>query len=201
MEAQDACHEHCIAFAAHATPELAPHLEEREASVLGALVAENESLVSFQGLRRRLGLHQQVLARTLRRLERAGLVAREDAGYRPTDAGFAATPGGALRPAPRASLPVVQALLPPGVAIDEVAQLLARRWFAGLRWYGRADAPGESTLSWLTEAGRAVRVRIHGGALSVEVELDEGDAEGFPAIRPLLAALADIYGGASGPAA
>lgn len=178
---------------------LARHpLEERERSVLDALSLESQgegdAHVTFQGLRRRLGLHQQALTRTLRRLEDAGLVARDEKGYRPTESGYAATTR-ASHGDPREVLTVVQALLPPDLDAAAVARRLARRWFHGLRWYGESEAPGETTLTWLSDAdGSRIRLRVSGGALTLETEVAPGASErAFASLHALVAALADLY--------
>jgi len=172
------------------SPPPAPSLEERERSVLTELAREVDAWVTFQGLRRQLRVHQQALARTLRRLEQAGLVSHAEKGYQLTDAGFAALRGEGAR-ADRHVIPVVQALLPPHVAADAVAAQLSRRWFSGLRWYGVSEGPGETCLHWIAGRGK-VTVRIGAGSVTLEVE-DAGDETSFAATRPLLQALAEMY--------
>lgn len=176
-------------------------LDERELGVLVELAREKEGRTAFQGLRRRLGLHQQALTRTLRRLERQGVILHDEKGYALTGQGQVALRGrGAL--ATRGDLlPVLQALLPPTVTAEDVAARLAKRWFRDLRWYGRADSPTGTTLTWLSlDAGRMVRVRFAGGMAVLEVEVPPGERLGsFPAAQAVLRALADLY--ASGGAA
>lgn len=210
---QEACCEgqSCAAWAASVAN--APVVPEREASVLAELAREPDGQVAFQGLKRSLDLHQQVLARTLKRLAKDGLVAKDRSGYRLTEQGFAALCASDAVPAratPREVLSVVQAVLPPHVASKDVADRLERRWFKGLRWYGRTDGPGETTLTWVAppsaaSAGRGdalaaaagddarVVVRLSGGAVNVEIEMGE-DGAGFAAVRGILSALAEAYG-------
>lgn len=168
-------------------------LEDRERSVLSELGREIDAWVTFQGLRRQLGVHQQALARVLRRLEAQGLVAHHGKGYQITDAGHAALRG-ASRSEARPLLPVLQALLPPYVQPGDVAAQLSRRWFGGLRWYGQSEGPGETSLHWMAGKSR-VTVRVAPGSVHLEVE-DDPDAPGkaFAAARPVLAALAELYG-------
>lgn len=172
-------------------------IEERERSVLAELARDADARVSFQGLRRQLGVHQQVLARTLRRLEAAGLVAHEPHGYQLTDAGSRALRD-AIRPAAPAShrVTLVHALLPPHVGGGEVAAQLARRWFGGLRWYGQSVGPGETALHWIVEPQRhRVTVRVTDGSVSLEVDAPASDAPRvYAAARPVLAAIAEVYG-------
>lgn len=170
-----------------------PPLEERERSVLAELSREMDAWVTFQGLRRQLGVHQQALARTLRRLETQGMLAHDGRGYQLTDRGSAALRSARPAQGRREGLPVLQALLPPHVQPSDVARHLARRWFGDLRWYGESEGPGESSLHWM--AGRArVTVRIASGSVHLEVEEDpEEPARSFAAVRPLLAALSEVY--------
>lgn len=176
-----------------ATATAAP-LEERERTVLTELAREVDAWVTFQGLRRQLGVHQQALARVLRRLEQQGLVAHAGKGYQLTDAGMSALSGASTRPAARPVVPVLTALLPPYVQPGDVAAQLSRRWFGGLRWYGQSEGPGETSLHWMSEKAR-VTVRVSPGSVTLEVE-DEPEAPGraFAAARPVLAALAELYG-------
>ncbi|TLN07942.1 MarR family transcriptional regulator, partial [bacterium] len=57
-------------------------LDYRQREVLSALSEEQKATYSFQGLRRKLGLHQEMLSRTLDRLEEQDLVERTQDGYR-----------------------------------------------------------------------------------------------------------------------
>lgn len=180
-----------------------PPLEDREVSVLMELAWENEARVAFQGLRRRTGLHQQILTRTLRRLETAGLLEHEPHGYSLTEQGWSALVGRRFWERRPETLTLLQALLPPDVAHGRVVERLARRWFKGLHWYGEAHGPGETALLWLTERDNAlVTVRLSGGMLTLESEVAEGAdaARSFPAARSLLAELAEVYA-AGAPAA
>lgn len=175
------------------TPTPSPPLEERERSVLVELARELDAWVTFQGLRRQLGVHQQALARTLRRLEQQGLIAHAGKGYQLTGAGFSALRS--ARPAAadaRPAIPIVHALLPPHVQPDAVASQLSRRWFGGLRWYGQSEGPGETSLHWMADKTR-VTVRVGAGGVTLEVE-DTGDARAYAAARPVLAALSELYG-------
>lgn len=169
-------------------------LEERERDVLSELAREVDAWVSFQGLRRQLGVHQQALARVLRRMEQQGLVAHEGRGYQLTAVGLASLRGEATRERSRPVLPVLTAILPPHVQPRDVAAQLSRRWFGGLRWYGQSEAPGETSLHWLADRIK-VTVRVSAGNVTLEVEDTPGSHEkAFAAARPVLAALSELYG-------
>lgn len=173
-----------------------PELDDREMDVMEEL-ARGEGRTAFQGLRRRLGLHQQALTRTLRRLERQGVVEKAQDGYALTHQGHAALKGRPALVRRGEVLPVLQALLPPSVTADDVAERLARRWFRDLRWYGRSEGAQGVTLTWLTlDRGSLVRVRFSGGFAVLEVEVAPGERlAAFPAAQAVLKAIAELYGG------
>lgn len=171
-------------------------LEARERAVLSELARDSDALVAFQGLRRRLELHPQSLTRVLRRLRRRGYVLRDARGYRLTELGFSALQGAPAASTSAHVLPVLQVLLPARVGPAAVARRLAHRWFRGLRWYGESHGPGETTLTWLTEADRArVRVRVAEGRILLEIEASsQAHDRAFTEARGVLAAIAELYG-------
>ncbi len=162
-----------------------PLAQGRPRLILQELARDNAE-VTFTGLRRRLGIHPQALTRELRRLEEEQLVERAAGSYRLTQDGEARVSQAEPQSAAEL-LEVLRLLLPPGADAETVARALAGRWFNNLRWYGRADGPGELVLLWLTEdQGSLVRLRLVAGTLVIEAE--SGASE--PGIAPLLAAVA-----------
>jgi hypothetical protein len=146
--------------------------------------------IAFSGLRRVLRAHPESLSRSLRRLEREGLVERSDGGYR------------ALVEAPRptGSVPVelraiAQVELPPGAPPDTVLGRLSGRWFGSLRWVGVVDGPNGRLLAWARRDGVGyVLLGIHRGTLRVYVRGESsGDdpAEAEDAAYELLAHAAE----------
>jgi hypothetical protein len=175
-------------------------LGEREAQVLEELAAHNSSQVAFQGLKRKLELHQEILARTLRRLERDGLVRKESSGYALTPVGARSLRGRLTGSGPIPATTILDAILPPHLDAKVVASQLSGRWFRGLRWYGSSAEEDATVLTWLTEPGnRPVRLRIGGGRLKLEADASlEGPSGSFGAARSVLAAIAEVYGLDSG---
>jgi len=149
-------------------------LDDRVLSALQGLSGR----LAFSGLRRVLGTHPESLARSLRRLEREGLVERVDGGYR------ALGPPGELRGRPAPEPRAIAAIdLPPGTTPGELLGRLAGRWFGSLRWVGLLDRPDGRLLAWARrEGGRLVLLGIRGSTLSVyaspgRAEDDTADAE------------------------
>ena len=57
-------------------------LSERDADVLALIENEDLAIFTFDGLKRRTGLHSETLSRILSRLEEEGIVKKEPEGYR-----------------------------------------------------------------------------------------------------------------------
>jgi DNA-binding MarR family transcriptional regulator len=165
-------------------------LAGREQTVVRELGRFGDARIAFQGLRRRLGLHPQALTRTLRSLERAGIVGHDERGYFVSPkhrAAFESSQSQAFRP-------VFAAILPPHVEPKHLAEQLSRRWFQGLRWFGITEQPGEFVLHWILDADLAsVRLRITPRGVGLELE---NGANGLPfeAAAPILQAVATYYG-------
>jgi len=127
-------------------------LDEREIEVLKLLSSEQNAHFSFQGLRRRLGLHQETLTRTLKRLEDVNAIERSPDGYALRKAGnnfsfivHTNTPN---------SKPIVEAYLPAQVDVTVLFQRLRGRWFGNFRWLGYSHDGNLLSMSWISEDGR-----------------------------------------------
>ena len=119
--------------------------------------------LAFSGLRRVLGAHPESLARSLRRLEREGLVERVDGGYRAL--------AGVERSVDEMTSelrPVAQVDLPVGTSAEMLLGRLAGRWFGALRWVGVVERPDGRLLSWARRDGSGhVLLGIDRGTLRV----------------------------------
>ena len=143
--------------------------EDRGLHVLSLLNAQPNSEVTFQGLKRKLGWHQEIVSRTLRRLERDGLLLKTSSGaYRlnPTSSSHTSSQGDMLR---EDITPVTQLWLPKDLDIDMLASLLRNTWFGGWRWYGYRAESSEQVLTWISEDGYFwINLRILNGIAFVE---------------------------------
>ena len=119
------------------------------------LSAESDSTYTFQGLKRRLGLHQEKLIRILRRLEDDNLVAKTEEGYRTLKQprrGEHHLVGGD---------PVIRGQLPPGIDSRVLLERIKGRWFKNFRWVGYANGRDELSLYWITEDNKfQVRIQL-----------------------------------------
>jgi DNA-binding Lrp family transcriptional regulator len=134
-------------------------LDERVLTTLQGLSGR----LAFSGLRRFLGTHPESLSRSLRRLEREGLVERVHGGYR------------ALALAPKVDAQSDRGLrsiaaidVPPGTSPGNLLGRLTGRWFGTLRWVGLLERPDGELLAWARrDGGGLVLLGLRRGVLSV----------------------------------
>lgn len=134
-----------------------------------------ESNLAFQGLKRKLGMHQETLSRVLHRLENDHLVERTEDGYRLTQRGSKII-NPPIRGQTTKSSKVLETYLPTDVSASEVISRLKYSWFSTLRWLGHSENDSEAILTWVTEDGRTqVRARFKGNYLTIEIAADSGE--------------------------
>jgi DNA-binding Lrp family transcriptional regulator len=131
--------------------------------------------LSFQGIKRKLGLHQETLSRALHRLQRDGYVERLEHAYRASRKGLDTISAGNRHSISRDmsnepySVVLLRAILPSDLDVRSVTESLSYKWFGSLRWLGSTLAPDSATLSWITsETGLKISVRIKGDTLTIE---------------------------------
>lgn len=141
-------------------------LDDRELEVLKLLSSEQNAYFSFQGLRRRLGLHQETLTRTLKRLEDARAIERSADGYklRSSSNSFSFTVR-TNQPDPK---PVVEAYLPTQVDVTVLFQKLRGKWFGNFRWLGYSHDGNLLSMRWISEDGHMqLQARISSGKITI----------------------------------
>jgi hypothetical protein len=134
-------------------------LGERDTDVLAVLGEEGLATFSFEGLKRRLGLHPETLSRILLRLELEGFVEKKVEGY-----GVTSRINEFLRTKPtyncESRVSLLQTFLPSDISVTRLVSDLRGRWFGFLRWLGLSDNGGTVTLKWITEDG-GIQVEAH----------------------------------------
>src|SRR5574337_1750409 len=118
----------------------------------------NDNKYTFNGLVRKLGIHQQSLARSLHRLENAGLVKKTDYGYKLTknlDSVLVKKSRIDLENLsktisnPHAQFAqIIQLYIPTTVKVEDVVNKLLGKWFGTLRWIGIVEGDGGFVLQW-----------------------------------------------------
>jgi DNA-binding transcriptional ArsR family regulator len=170
-------------------------LNERDARVLHVLEVEELTHFSFEGLKRRLGVHPETLSRILFRLEEQGIVEKEVEGYSLTSKAKELFIG----EEPQDSEPrwqVLQTVLPPNVGVQQLVGDLSGKWFGELRWFGYSESEEGATIKWVTADGSVqVDAVIAFGVLSIEVKLlqDQDTALALRAVYQLIGYVAKLY--------
>ncbi len=147
-----------------------PSLGDRDSDILAFLSQEEFTFFTFEGLKRRLGLHPETLSRILNRLEQEGIIKK-------TAEGYAVTREIAKRlklhqndtSESRASL--LQTYLPSDVPVQQLVSNLRGKWFGLLRWLGLAENSEGVTLKWITEDGDIqIDAKITENTLNIEAK-------------------------------
>ncbi len=126
-------------------------LSDRDSEVVSLLEEEGLTSFTFDGLKRRLGLHPETLSRILSRLEEEGIVKKSAEGYQVTPKISKLK----LQPSqnPESSVPLLQTYLPSDLVVRKLIASLKGKWFGILRWLGLSEGNDEITLKWITEDG------------------------------------------------
>jgi DNA-binding HxlR family transcriptional regulator len=130
----------------------------------------NDNQYTFNGLVRKLGIHQQSLARSLHRLEDAGLVKKTEYGYKLTK-----NLDSVLVKKSRIDLEnlsktisnthaqfeqIIQLYIPTTVKVEDVVNKLLGKWFGTLRWIGIVEGDGGYVLQWTSNDQYHVNLKL-----------------------------------------
>jgi len=134
----------------HSIP--ASSLGDRDSDILNFLSEEDFTFFTFEGLKRRLGLHPETLSRILNRLEQEGIVKKTNEGYTVTRE---IAKHLKLHPTntDESRVSLLQTFLPSDMPIQQLVSSLRGRWFGLLRWLGLSETNESITLKWITEDG------------------------------------------------
>ena len=125
---------------------------------------------TFNGLVRKLGIHQQSLSRALHRLENAGIILRTESGYK-----LSKNLRSVLVKKSRIDLEhlakkiskqhlhfvqILQLYIPFNVKVGEIVDKLVGKWFGNLRWMGLIEGDGGYVLQWANSDKFQVNLKI-----------------------------------------
>lgn len=170
-------------------------LGDRDAGVLYIIGEEDLASFTFDGLKRRLGVHPETLSRVLYRLEEEGMLEKGSGGYRVTSKArelLRLRPLGATEP----RLPLLQTLLSPDIPVHQVISDLRGKWFGVLRWLGCSENEAGITLKWVTEdGGIQVNAIFSNSSLSIEAKLlrEKNSNNALKASYQLIGYIAKLY--------
>jgi DNA-binding transcriptional ArsR family regulator len=171
-------------------------LSERDADVLSLIDEEGLTTFTFDGLKRRLGLHPETLSRILSRLEEEGMVKKTPEGYTVTPKVTKLQ----LHPTRDevTSVSLLQTYLPSDMLTQKLIVELKGRWFGILRWLGVSETREGVTLKWVTEdGGIQIAANISGTELNIEAKFlsDTNLNLALKAAYQLMAHIGKLYSG------
>jgi hypothetical protein len=144
-------------------------LSERDADVLALIETEDLTVFTFDGLKRRTGLHSETLSRILSHLEQEGIVKKDHEGYRVTPKITELKLRPTHKETPTTTL--IQTFLPSDLMTQQLILSLKGKWFGMLRWLGISENNQGVTLKWITEDGAIqIAANIQGTALNIEAK-------------------------------
>jgi hypothetical protein len=127
-------------------------LGDRDSDILAFLGEEDFAIFTFEGLKRRLGLHPETLSRILNRLEQEGFVEKTSEGYKVTRE-IAKHLKLHQTSTEDSRVSLLQTYLPTDMPIQQLVSSLRGKWFGLLRWLGLSETNEDVTLKWVTEDG------------------------------------------------
>jgi len=142
---------------------------ERDVDVLELIETEDLATFTFDGLKRRTGLHSETLSRVLSRLEEDGIIKKGPEGYKVTPKITELRLNRSRQEVP--STPLIQTYLPSDLMTHQLILGLKGKWFGFLRWLGISENGQGITLKWITEdGGIQIAANIQGTALNIEAK-------------------------------
>jgi hypothetical protein len=142
---------------------------ERDADVLELIEVEGLAAFTFDGLKRRTGLHSETLSRILTRLEEDGIIKKGPQGYIVTPKITQLKLEHNHQEIP--TTPLIQTYLPSDLMTQQLILSLKGKWFGLLRWLGVSENNQGVTLKWVTEdGGIQIAANIQGTALNIEAK-------------------------------
>lgn len=144
-----------------------PTVSERDADVLSLIDEEALAVFTFDGLKRRLGLHPETLSRILARLEEEGIVKKTANGYTVTPKINRLRVQETRRE--EQLVPLLQTYLPSNMQVQQLITNLKGKWFGLLRWFGLTEDSRGVVLKWITEdGGIQINATIQDSTLTIE---------------------------------
>jgi hypothetical protein len=147
-------------------------LSERDLEVLNVLSDEEFNIFTFEGLKRRLGLHPETLSRILTRLEAEGIITKGKEGYEVKNT---KRPNHSRDYSDIAKYVLLQTFLPSYLPTKLIVSNLRGRWFGLLRWLGLTENDKTVILKWVTENGEIqLEAKIASNSLKIEAKFLHG---------------------------
>jgi DNA-binding Lrp family transcriptional regulator len=143
--------------------------------------------LSFQGIRRKLGIHQETLSRGLKRLTEDGLVQKIGTEYALSRKGnqiLSRHLGLGRTKTKLQSVPILNSLIPTGLTNENIELKLAHKWFGNLRWLGSHRDRDSLFMTWTTPDGKlSLTLKLSKGYLTIESTMENDKESVYDAIQ------------------
>ena len=144
-------------------------LKEMDINLLQIITEEELTNFTFEGLKRRLNIHQETLSRILNRLANQEFLKKTNNGYALTTKArelLKSQSSDSNNPA----LPILQTFLPPQISLEKLISNLKGKWFGALRWLGYSVTSENVTLKWITnDGGNIISAHLSKGKLHLSL--------------------------------
>lgn len=120
--------------------------------VLNLFNLDTNSEYSFNGMTKKLKMHQQSLSRALKRLEYLGIIEKTDAGYKLNKSSISYQTNNIdskYDTIGREFIPVAKISFPHSVNFDIIINNMEGKWFDNLRWIGIRNRQSTKVLVWV----------------------------------------------------
>jgi hypothetical protein len=164
--------------------------------VLDVLADEHLAEFTFDGIRRKTGMHQEMLSRTLERLREQSVLVRTSRGYSVShESGVTEIESLNHDRSGQDSVPLAQIQLPSDIDIHNVIDALQRKWFSNLRWLGYSIMGERVILKWLTEDNQIqIEATFSDGSVQIQARSRTSQLNrSIMAANHLLAFIVGIY--------
>lgn len=134
------------------------------------LFSSHHSLeISFQGLKRKLGWHQEILSRTLKRLQNDRIIIKTPSGNYKMNLKTSIIKHYCGNVKGKDSIIVVNLRIPNVLDQESLINRMKNTWFESWRWYSYSEDILGKTLTWISEDGLTwVSLEINGNEITIE---------------------------------
>lgn len=190
-------------------------LTKNEKSILQVIIEESLTNFIFDGMKRKTGMHQETLSRTLARLEYSGILTKTSDGYKVAENLEKENFVIPLSHSSSTPIPLIQTILPQDVDLELILSNLQGKWFGRLRWFGCSKTESNIALKWLTEdednnnnnnssssGSIQIEALFSDSSLSIEAKLHDRDrdlANAIKASHQLMDHIIRLYSKQKGP--
>ncbi|MFB5599884.1 MAG: hypothetical protein ACE5SW_06625 [Nitrososphaeraceae archaeon] len=153
-------------------------LRQTDIDILKVLLGNKDenitSIFSFNGLKIKLNIHQEILSRSLRRLKQLELIEKTKSGYKPTNDGklIFSRLYKPKQSEPRKNIQILQMYLPFKIQNKQAVENLAGKWFGNLRWIGMTQNLTGYQLKW-RDIENFIEISVHISDHNIIVETNE----------------------------